>query len=90
MTKRSMNFGNNSQAGTNINATKGTDSHTVRGIGRVQRAAAKRITGAAAVGAGIDASSQSNKFPMGKAPGLKPNKGTHKVKHVIPTPKGTF
>lgn len=89
MTKRSMTFGNNSQAGTNINATSGTGAHRVKGIGNVQRAASKKITGAAAVGAVVDAADES-KWPIHHQKGLKPNKGTHRVKHVIPTPKDTF
>jgi hypothetical protein len=86
---RSMTFGNDSPLGTNINATNGNDAHTVRGIGRVQRAASKRIFGEAAVGAGIDSFSQSNKFPTGKAPGLHPNKKLPKTKDAIPSDKRT-
>ena len=88
---RSMTFGNNSGVGTGVQVGNGDGNHTVRGIGRVQRAASKRIFGEAAVGAGIDSFSQSNKFPTGKAPSLHPNKKqSQKVPHVVPTAKDTF
>jgi hypothetical protein len=90
-TGRSMTFGNNSGVGTGEQVGNGDGAHTVKGIGRVQRAASKRIFGEAAVGAGIDSSHISSKFPSGKAPGLHPNKKqSQRVPHVVPTAKDTF
>lgn len=78
-----------SPVGNNTNVTA-SGAHTVKGIGRVQRAAAKRITGAAAVGAEIDSRSQSNMFPTGKAPRIKLGKYTkHTVRDAVPSDKRT-
>lgn len=77
-----------SPVGNNTNVTA-SGAHTIKGIGRVQRAAAKRITGAAAVGADYDAADES-KWPISHQRNLKLGKYNKRtVTDAIPSDKRT-